>query len=110
MQASPRRTVADPDTLERFRRDLGDLWPRVAPLLTHSAEQEDVLAALHSQKAPESAHLTGDLEALVAGWSHYDAAQRAVLTGAASFIAEPPEAAADEVVVSAAVRAVLRRH
>lgn len=107
--------------LGSFSRDLGELWSRVAPLCSDADDPGDLIATLHEQmsESPRT-HLVPELEALLAGWHHYDSDRRAVLSGAVSFLAEdgadagrrpaPGDGTEDEKVVQAAVRAVLRRH
>ena len=112
-------TSANPVVFERFRRDLGELWTEVAPLCHSAEDPADLAAALHAQDGTLRRVLP-DLEALLAGWTHYDSSRRAILTGAVTYVTEDrpadapthPEATvpgAEEVVVDAAVRAFLRR-
>ncbi|WP_312718195.1 hypothetical protein [Mobilicoccus sp.] len=111
-------TLSNLVVLDRFRRDLGELWSDVAPLLHTTEDPADLAAALHAQDAAANCVLP-DLEALLAGWAHYDSTRRAILTGAVTYVTEGlpggddrrPEDGAqgyDEVVVGAAVRAILR--
>lgn len=111
-------TSSNPVVFERFRRDLGELWNEVAPLCHSADDPAELAAAIHAQDS--TVHRTlPDLEALLAGWAHYDASRRAILTGAVTYVTEggiapghahpaPTGPGSDEVVVDAAVRAILR--
>ena len=110
-------TSSNPAVWEVFRRNLGELWYEVAPLCHTVEDPSELAAALHGEDRPDARTLP-DLEALLAGWPHYDATRRAVLSGAVAYLTEsdPEEAspgellrADQEVVVDAAVRAILRR-
>lgn len=107
--------------LEGFRRRLGPLWAEVAPHCVDSAA--DDLPRLQSQIArcsrPECARhpqLARELEAMLAGWHHYDSPERMVLRGAVEYLAVDDETTPTsgfvdgdgDVVVDAAVRALLR--
>lgn len=109
---------AAPPVLDAFRRDLGGLWTWVGPLCRDEQDPDRLIATLHETSTEGSPveRLAPELEALMAGWPHYDSQRRAVLSGAVAFLAEDdgrtPEldsVVADELVVEAAVRAVLRR-
>lgn len=118
MAAVMSETSSNPVALERFRRDLGDLWNDVAPLCHSAEDPAELVAALHAQDGSVHRALP-DLEALLAGWPHYDTTSRAILTGAVTYVTEAapardeaeetPAEHDDEVVVDAAIRAILRR-
>ena len=118
MTAVTSDTSSNPVVLERFRRDLGDLWTEVAPLLRSAEDPAELAAALHAQNRAVS-HALPDLEALLAGWAHYDSTRRAILSGAVTYVTDstPPRPARtpaeggtrDDIVVDAAIRAILRQ-
>ncbi|GAB47358.1 hypothetical protein [Mobilicoccus pelagius] len=122
MAAVISETSSNPVALERFRRDLGELWNDVAPLCHSTEDPAELVAALHAQDGTVHRALP-DLEALLAGWRHYDTTSRAILTGAVTYVTEttPTRDGAvagagetvgghdGEVVVDAAIRAILRR-
>lgn len=107
--------------LDGFRHRLGPLWAAVAPHCVDSTA--DDLPRLQSQirrcsgpECPRHPQLARELEAMLAGWCHYDPPERMVLRGAVDYLAESDKAAPtialvhdnDDIVVDAAVRALLR--
>lgn len=127
-------TNASPTTrpLQRFASELGEMWPRLAPLCVDLGA-DDISALVGSTRRtahrarPELRLLAGDLEALLAGWNHFDSDERALLRGTISYLegeadavgagwraaagrdgrSDAGPARADDV-VGAAVRTVLR--
>lgn len=107
--------------LARFRTNLGSLWPDVEPLSRVADHVPDALLMkarfwrLGVQVNPAHANeLVLELEALAAGWRHFDDDRRRVLTGALSYLIAMPTPDATDLrraddVVGAAVRAVIGR-
>ncbi|AKT51622.1 hypothetical protein [Arsenicicoccus sp. oral taxon 190] len=111
--------------LETFRLELGDLWGAVRDrcvaldddgvvALSRQLEQHLQTHPLVSQRIGE---LANDLMALMAGWQHFGAEERAVLVAAMAYLADADDVVPDHLpgglddddhVVGAAVRAVLR--
>lgn len=123
------RVASEADlTVQRFEKEVGALWPHVAPLCAKCAESPtpdiDELGRLLRTTAaselspPRLSGLANDLEALVAGWTHFNTSERTVLQAAMTYLAQREDAvpdhapdglADDEIVVNAAVRVLLRR-
>lgn len=108
-----RSVTIDAPAVGRFRRELGSLWPEVRPMCDDSASDDDatLLQTYRATRARSDRVVPGDLEALLVGWSHYSADEKAVLRGAVHYVADTPtmhDGGPDEV-VGAAVRALIRR-
>ncbi len=136
---SQAQLAVQPDpTVRRFERETGSLWPFVAPLMARyegvirdpdEALMEVTSALRKTSSIPAAKQLANDLIALLPGWKFFSATQRCVLQTAAAFLAKGGDgeerkpvgdSAADEpapdshrtdadIVVAAAVRALLRR-
>lgn len=90
------------------------VWPALEPLCLHEAHGcPDELGRALRTRAHEQGrgHHVTDLEALLAGWPHYDNEQRAVLGGTVRYLTtecvETPSPDVEDDVVAAAVRAVM---
>lgn len=111
--------------LQRFASELGRLWPQVAPLCIDLGADDlsDLLADTRRtarESDPRLRLLAGDLEALLAGWQHFEPDKRALLRGAISYLEHdmtapetnvtpaPADPARADTVVGAAVRTLLR--
>ena len=118
----PVGTLPDSPVIDRFEAEVGSLWPHVAPFVVEPADEELPELIDSTRRRGDDADdltrdLAHDLEALLAGWAHYDATERAVLRGAVTYLTEADDAfpddgphgyADEEVVVEAAVKALLR--
>lgn len=106
--------------LATFSSKIPMLWPDVAPFcaatgIDGETEVETLRAAVVHRRAgdpTDAARRPGDeLEALLAGWAHFDAERRAVLRGAVRYLQEQGDrcrSGCEEHLVDAAVLAVLR--
>lgn len=111
----------DERVLDRFRVELGDLWPHVAPHCVDAPEDDSSrlvaqIRATSTAGDPAATGLAVELEALLAGWQHFGGPERAVLRGAVAYLSEADAATADaggldddNAVVDAAIRAIMRR-
>lgn len=118
----PRFAGASAGPLARFRSRVPHLWSQVEPLCAateadRDQEMEELRAAIAEGRArragASSRHPGDELEALLAGWPHFDSDRRAVLRGAVRYLATDPSSismARQEQLVGAAVAAVLRRN
>ena len=109
-----------------FASRIPHLWPEVGPLceapVPAPADPEDEADSLRAAVTARRVDSPGDtgrrpgdeLEALLAGWSHFDGERRAVLRGAVRYLAQPSRqqwaVAREESLVDAAVAAVLRHN
>lgn len=111
--------------LTRLNAAVPDLWSDLGPLCVtcDRAEAERIGERLHTYLADDERHadhageLGRELLALLAGWEHFDAEQRAALVGTMSYVlssddAHPDTEAGglddDDRAVSACVRVLLR--
>lgn len=113
--------VAGP--LSVFRSRIPQLWAELQPLcaaddgaLDNPAEADRLRAAIASRRSAatiSAVRRPGDeLEALLAGWDHFDRERRAVLRGTVLYLTQrnPQRGSArEEHLVDAAVTAILRR-
>lgn len=128
------RAERSPDDAPRgaiavFSSRIPHLWGAVAPLceppVPAPADPEEEAASLRAEVASRrsgsssSSDAVGrrpgdELEALLAGWSHFDGERRAVLRAAVRYLArlnrQQRDAAREESLVDAAVAAVLRHN
>lgn len=118
--------MSDP-TIARFEREVGPLWPFVAPFMARyqgvvNDPAESLSGLVESLRStvsrPATAQLANDLLALLPGWAYFSNAQRCILQTAAAYLVETDDAMSDDApggmddddrVVRAAVCALLRR-